>query len=452
MPTLSSDIIQFLSVFTIAVTMPTFAKMLTLLQGTILTSGRRTITAALRAMGLSEDQEFSKYHHVFNRARWSPWVVSKLLLELLIKSCLSPDAALVLLIDDTLERRRGPKIKYKGWFRDPIRSTVKRVSTSLGIRWLCVAMAVTVPWSSRCWALPFILVPTLSPQVSQKLGKKHRSLLDWAEYLVVKIRRWQPNRPIILVGDGAFATMPLLQRCQRRHIRVTLVARMRFDAVLHQPPGPQPKSKPGPKPKKGARLPNPQAYLNDPTTTWTEQEVDWYGGQRQMVEIATGQCLWYRRGLDPAHIRWVLIRCPTDETFEPIPLLCADPDVAVTQIVEWFVLRWNIEVTFEEIRAQLGFETQRHWSDKAIERTVPALFALFSLVTLIAIRLHPDQLPVQSTAWYHKQEATFSDALAAVRRHLWGLDEYCRSADQPEMFLIPAPVWANLVQVVLYAT
>lgn len=450
MPTLSSDIIQVLSIFTIAVTVPTFAKMLVLLQGTLLTSGRRTITAALRAMGLSDEPQFSKYHQVFNRAKWSPWVLSKLLLALLIKSCVPPGAALVLLIDDTLERRQGPKIKYKGWFRDPIRSTVKRVSTSLGIRWLCVALAVTVPWSRRSWALPFMLIPTLAPKTSQKWGKKHRTLLDWAEYLVVKIRRWQPDRPLILVGDGAFAAMPLLQRCQRKHIRVTLVARMRFDAVLHQPPGPQPKSKPGPKPKKGARLPNPQAYLDDPTTAWTKQEVDWYGGQRQLVEIATGHCLWYRRGLDPAPIRWVLVRCPNG-TFEPIPLLCADPAVTAVQIVEWFVLRWNIEVTFEEIRAQLGFETQRHWSDKAVERTTPLLFGLFSLVTLIAIQLHPDQLPLQRTAWYDKEEATFSDALAAVRRHLWGLDEYSNSADQPDMLLIPAPVWASLVQVALYA-
>jgi hypothetical protein len=452
MPTLSPDIIQVLSIFTIAVSGPTFVKMVVLLQGTILTSGRRTITAALRAMGLSAEAEFSKYHQVFNRAKWSPWVLSKLLLSLLIKSCLPPGAALVLLIDDTLERRRGPKIKYKGWFRDPIRSTVKRVSTSLGIRWLCVALAVQVPWSKRPWALPFILIPTLAPGVSQKLGKPHRSLVGWAVYLVVKIRRWQPDRSIILVGDGAFAAMPLLQRCQRQGVKVTLVARMRFDAVLHQPPGPQPHQKRGPKPKKGSRLPNLQAVLDDPTTPWTKQEVHWYGGQRQTVEIATGQCLWYRRGLDPAPIRWVLVRGLADETFEPCPLLCADPEAAAAQIVEWFVMRWNIEVTFEEIRAQLGFETQRHWSDKAIERTAPALFGLFSLVTLITIRLYPDQLPVQDTAWYHKEQATFSDALAAVRRQLWGLDDYGRSPDQPDMFLIPAPVWASLVQIALYAT
>lgn len=357
MPTLSPDIIRLLSIFTIAVTGPTLAKMGVLLQGTLLSSGRRV-------MGLSESQQFSKYHQVFNRAKWSPWLVSQLLLELIIATCLSPEAVLVLGIDDTLERRQGPQIKYKGWFRDPLRSTAKKVSTSLGLRWLCVAVLTVVPWSRRRWALPFILIPTLSPATSRKLGKQHRTLLGWAEYVVVKIRRWQPDRSIALVGDGAFATMPLLQRCQRKHIRVTLVARLRFDAVWHQPAGQR-----GPKPKKGARLPNPQAYLDDPNTIWTQHDLWWYGGQRQRVEIATGQCLWYRRGLDPAPIRWVLVRCPSDEPFRPFPLLCADPQLPAAQIVEWFVMRWNIEVTFQEIRAQLGFETQRQWSDKAIERT-----------------------------------------------------------------------------------
>lgn len=452
MPTLSPDIIDLLSIFTIAMTARTFTKMLVLLQGTILAPGPRTITAALRVMGLNDEPQFSKYHHLFNRAKWSPWVLSKLLLELIINNCLAEDEGLVLVIDDTLERRQGRKIKYKGWFRDPLRSTVNKVSTSLGIRWLCVGVLVSVPWSSRPWALPFILMPTLSPKTSQKLGKKHRTLLDWTEYLVVKIRRWQPDRQIVLVGDGAFAAMPLLQRCQRKHIRIILVARMRLDAVLHQFPGPQPKGKRGPKPKKGARLLNPKGYLNDDKTTWLKEKVRWYGGQHQPVEIATGHCLWYRRGWDPAPIRWVLVRCPTDDNFQPIPVLCSDPTIPAKQIVEWFVSRWNIEVTFEEVRCHLGFESQRQWSDKAIERTAPLLFGLFSLITLIAMRLYPDQLPVQSTAWYHKEQATFSDALTAVRRHLWGVDEYLNSAKKAEMVLIPAQIWLGISQAALYAT
>ena len=120
------------------------------------------------------------------------------------------------------------------------------------------------------------------------------------------------------------------------------------------------------------------------------------------------------------------------------------------QIIEWFVQRWNIEVTFEEIRAHLGFETQRQWSDNAIERSTPALFGLFSLVVLIALRLHPHKLPCQAACWYPKQEATFSDALAAVRNHLWQLDNYSTSPDLADAILIPAHLFRALRHVALH--
>ena len=120
------------------------------------------------------------------------------------------------------------------------------------------------------------------------------------------------------------------------------------------------------------------------------------------------------------------------------------------QIIEWFVLRWNIEVTFEEVRAHLGFETQRQWSDNAIERTTPALFGLFSLVVLMALRLHPQQLPCQTAGWYPKQEPTFSDVLAAVRCHLWQLDYYSNSPDAPDAILIPGHLFRALCQIALH--
>jgi hypothetical protein len=90
------------------------------------------------------------------------------------------------------------------------------------------------------------------------------------------------------------------------------------------------------------------------------------------------------------------------------------------QIVGWFVRRWQVEVTFQEARTHLGLETQRQWSDKAIARTTPCLLALFSITTLMASRLPArERQQVAETAWYHKQQPTFSDALAAVRRAIW---------------------------------
>jgi hypothetical protein len=153
MPIPSAKIIQLLNTFAPAFTKPTFNNALILLYGTILAVGARTVTAALRAVGLTHHPNFTTYHRVLNRARWSPLVLSRLLLGLLVRTLLPADAPLVLLVDETLERRRGKKIAYKSYFRDVVRSTSQHPVKSEGIRWLCVALLVQVPWNeSRQWA------------------------------------------------------------------------------------------------------------------------------------------------------------------------------------------------------------------------------------------------------------------------------------------------------------
>ena len=451
MPSPSQDIIQLLMVFAQAFTVPTFANALVLLYGTILSPGRRTVTAALRAMGLADSPHFTNYHRVLNRTQWSPWVLSKLLLALIIRFFVPEGMPLLLAVDETLERRRGPKIKYKGWFRDPIRSTVNHVSKSLGIRWICLAILVPVPWSQRLWALPFMTIPALGPKTSDKLKKRHRTIVDWAMIMIEKVRTWQPDREIALIGDGSYAAVILVQRCQRLRRPVRLVSRLRLDACLHDFPGPQPKDKRGPKPKKGARLPNLAAVLADPKTCWQKLKVLWYGAEEKEIEMVSGVCLWYRPGLTPVPIRWVLLRCPED-SFNPQAFFCSDPQVPAAQIIAWFIARWNIEVTFDELRAHLGFETQRQWSDKAIERTAPSLFGIFSLVVLMAKVLHPEILPVRQASWYLKDEPTFIDALAAVRSDLWRSINYRTSAQEADMVLIPHAALFSLLEAACYST
>ncbi len=451
MPSPSPEIIPLVSVFATAFTAPTFAKALILLCGTILAPGRRTVTAALRAMGLADDEQFAKYHRVLNRDRWSPWVLSRLLLGLIIVMFLPAGAPLILVVDETLERRRGRKIKYKGWFRDPIRSTAKHVTKALGIRWICLAVLVPVPWSTRLWALPFMTIPALGPKTSAKLKKRHRTLVEWAMSMIETVRRWQPEREIVLVGDGSYAAVVLVLRCQRLKQPVKLVSRLRLDATVHDFAGPQPKSKRGPKPKKGDRQPSLAARLTDPKTYWQTMKIPWYGGDEKEIEFVTGACLWYRRSLPPAPIRWVLVRCP-EGSFKPEAFFCSDTDVSARQIVTWFIARWNIEVTFEELRAHLGFETQRQWSDKAIERTTPCLFGIFSLVMLMAKVLHPEILPIRRASWYPKQEAAFSDVLAAVRSDLWHRSNYSTSPQDANMLLIPRATLFSLLEVACYST
>lgn len=451
MPTPSPEIIQLLSVFAIAFTAPTWKKALVLLFGTILTPGRRTVTAALRAMGLADEERFEKYHRVLNRDRWSPWVISQILLSLIIQLCLPAGAPLLLVVDETLERRRGPRIKYKGWFRDPVRSTANKVVKALGIRWIVLAIVVPVPWSERGWALPFMTIPALSPKTSAKLNKRHRTVVEWADFMIQKVRRWQPEREIVLVGDGSYAAVALVQRCQRFKRPVKLVSRLRLDARLFDPPAPQPKSKRGPKPKKGQRQPTLGARLTDPKTLWEKLTLTWYSGVEKTVEFVTGTSLWHTPGLDPVPLRWVLVRCP-EGSFRPQAYFCSDPTVTPEQILMWVIARWNIEVTFEEVRAHLGFETQRQWSDRAIERTTPCLLGVFSLVVLMAKTLHPEKLPMRQAAWYPKVGATFSDALAAVRRDLWDYRNHDGSPSDDDMVLIPRQTVSSLLNLVCYST
>src|SRR5215216_1085199 len=150
-------LLPLLTPFAVAFTAPTFRHGLILVAGMLLASGRRTVTAALRAVGLAEERRFIAYHRVLNRGVWSALVLSRLLLALLVRTFLTPGAPLEVVVDGTLERRHGRKLAWKGRFHDAVRSQPGQVVTSEGIHWICVALLVSVPWSRRRWALPFLV-------------------------------------------------------------------------------------------------------------------------------------------------------------------------------------------------------------------------------------------------------------------------------------------------------
>ena len=178
----------------------------------------------------------------------------------------------------------------------------------------------------------------------------------------------------------------------------------------------------------------------------------WYDGTTRAVELSSQTAVWYRSGKPPVTIRWVLIRDPQG-TFDPQALLCTDPSADPAQILEWFVLRWQLEVTFQEARTYLGVETQRQWSDLAIARTTPALLGLFSWTTLAAHALqkrHP--ITQRTAAWYDKPSPTFVDAIALVRRHLWLASEgFSLSAAAPDIQKLPVALYHRLVDSLAYA-
>jgi hypothetical protein len=447
-------LLPLLTPFAVAFTAPTFRHALILVSGTLLANGRRTVAAALRAVGLGAERRFTTYHRVLNRGVWSALVLGRLLLDLLVRTFLTPDAPLEVVVDGTLERRRGRTLAFKGRFHDAVRSQPGHVVTSEGIHWVCVALLVAVPWSRRRWALPFLAIPTFAPATSARLGKAHRTAPERTEVLVRLLRRWQPHRAVHVVGDSSFATMGLAQTC--RAARVRLTSRLVLNAQLYEPPPVRPASPPGVKPKKGPRQPKPIDRLAAATATgtaWQAQVVAWYGQRRRPLELASGTALWHTDGFAPLPIRWVLIRDPQGR-LSPYALFCTEPEVDALVILAAYLQRWNIEVTFEEARAHLGLETQRQWTTCAVGRTTPCLLGLFSVVVLLAHAAHPDRLPTRQAAWYAKPEATFIDALAAVRRQLWAGGTRRNSPSPPTTAPVansPPQILDFLVQTACYA-
>ncbi|WP_309228719.1 transposase [Roseomonas sp. KE2513] len=247
---------------------------------------------------------------------------------------------------------------------------------------------------------------------------RHKKLTDWARQLVLQVRRWLPHRDIVVVGDSGFAALELLAALA--HQEVTGTTRLRLDAALYNPAPPWLPGTNGRPRTKGARLPNLSEVLKDRDTRWQPLLVQgWYGEGARLVEICSATAVWRHGGMPVVPIRWVLVRDP-QLRFPPQALLCTDLHRAPEQILGWFVQRWQLEVTFQETRAHLGVETQRQWSDLAMARSTPCLLALFSLVTLLASRLRPaERNSAARSAWYGKPRPTFSDTLAAVRRHIW---------------------------------
>jgi len=390
-----------------------------LLLGAILAPGRRTVTAVLRIMGLSAERQFQAYHRVLNRAAWSSWALSRTLLKLLVQTFV-PTGPIICALDPTLERRRGAKIKAKGIYRDPVRSSQSHFVKASGLRWLSLMLLAPIPWAGRVWALPFLTCLAPSERFYAGRARAHKKLTDWGRQMVLQVRRWLPDRQLVIVADSEFAAISWLFRLTQLPGQLCLIVRLRLDAALYEPaPQRTPCTKGRPR-KKGKRLPTLEQIAANPKTRWQRVTIrNWYGEGRRVIELVSQTAVWFHSGQPPLPIRWVLIRDPKS-TFKTQALLCTDLKLDPVQIIRWFVLRWQTEVTYHEVREHLGVETQRQWSDLAIGRTTPALLGLFSLVTLLAHQhARRRKLPIRQTAWYRKAQPTFSDALALVRRQIW---------------------------------
>ena len=418
--------------------------------GALLAPGERTVTAILRVMGCSDDKQFQNYHRVLNRATWSSRELSRLLLGLLVRLFVAGNEPVIMAIDETIERRRGRQMAARGVYRDPVRSSKEFFVKTNGLRWISLMLLTPIPWACRVWALPFLSVLAPSERYHEERNMRHKTITEWAWQMILQVARWMPGRRLVVVADGTYAVLEFLRKVSRLPF-VSAITRLRLDACLYDPPPVREAGKRGRHARKGKAQPKLASRLTDPTTPWKTHTLSWYGGTTREMEIATGTALWYQSPVPPVAIRWVLIRDPQGK-YEPMALLCTDQEAEAAHIVEWFVLRWTVEVTFHEVRAHLGVETQRQWSDVAIVRTTPALLALFSLVTVFAHQLWDGQsFPVRQAAWYTKALPTFSDTLAFVRQHLWPSTFFSVSSPQGDTVQIPRALFDRFVNTLAFA-
>src|SRR5436190_2269137 len=306
----------FASSFTPAV----WRHVLVLIAGSLLAPGRRTVTAALRVMGLDQGAGFAVYHRVLSLGRCSSRAVAHRLLLLLV-AALVPQGPVVIGLDDTIERRWGAKIKARGIYRDPVRSSHGHFVKTSGLRWLCVMLLAPIPWAGCVWALPFLTVLAPSGHWSSQHRRRHKKLTDWARQALLQTARWLPGRRVVAVADSSFSVIELLRvvgRC------LCMVTRLRLDAGLYEP---APARKPGTKGRprvKGARLPSLAERIGDPTTPWRRVTIaGWYGGGERRLDVASGTAVWHPPGMR-GPIRWVLVRDAEGER-EPQAFLCTDP-------------------------------------------------------------------------------------------------------------------------------
>lgn len=408
-----------LSIFLPLFSTPTYRNFLFLFTAHTLCKGRRTVTELLKRMGLRNIKNFSRYHEFFSKAKWSPLRAAEILFIRLVSLA---GGEILISIDSTIERRKGPKIKGLGIQRDPVRSSRSRKVLVPGLNWLVCAIHIKFPWCNRTWALPFlsILMPPENP-LSTSLNhhdlnktKKHKTMTKWTCQVVILLRKWLgPNKKITIVADNAFATYVLANTCIDHGVE--LVSRMRTDARMFE--FPSKRNGRGRKNLVGKRLPTFKMMLEDPTMEWGTKEFGWYGGERKKMEFLTGTCLWYGYGIRPVPITWILTREPGNSNTGAV-IFSTAVDLVAENIIESFVCRWQLEVTFEEVRRHLGMETQRQWSDSAIDKITPCILASFSIINLIALEslaATGQNIPIQTSSWYKKTHVTFSDVLAYIR-------------------------------------
>jgi hypothetical protein len=402
-----------------ALTRPTYHRLVLLALAALLTIGGRTVANLLRTLGALAPGHPSSYHRALSHRRWPTRRLARRYIAAVLDR-FAPDGPVLLAGDDTVTEHRGAQVFGKGRHRDPVRSIRSFTTYRWGHKWVVLAMLDRPTSGRRRWALP-LLVALYRPEEKEtepgapRPRRAHKTPPDLLAQMLRILLRWFPDREFVCCGDGNYATHELAELAAAHPGRLTFVSKFYEDANLFEPPPPY--SGNGRPRVKGKELSKPARVVAEATER-PELEVAWYGGGRRRVETVTGVGHWYKGGRPLVPVRWVFVRDRTgthrDEYFFTTAVA-----MSVKAVIETYTARWNIETTFQEMRAYLGLETTRGRVRNTVLRAEPGLFVLYTLVAWLYAEAPARYRRDRPVEWPGKPEVTFSDAITAVRRWLW---------------------------------
>jgi len=407
--------LRALEVFRPAFTAPTFARWMLLMAAWVLCTERHAITECLVVSGAAGAWEHSAFHRVFSRGRWDLDALGKLWLMELVARMTARGLRLQFVIDDTLGSHKGPKVFGLGTHLDAVRSTRKTKVFTFGHVWVTCALVVTVPFSTRPFAIPLLFRLYRSKKECAKNGGAYHKKTEQARELVELLIAWLPEAAFDLLLDSGYTTRALLRGLPTR---VRVLGAMTVRASLLDAAGRTLRN--GRHSAKGAPLPACAVWADDDRRPWQTVAAHVYGGLREM-QIKTEVVLWWHvLGAQP--IRVVLLRCATGT----VPLrvfLCTDVALDVPSILSGYARRWSVEVFYFEVKQFLGLCASRARLEWAVRRTAPCVGLLYGVLVMWFWEQSECGLRavVPDRPWYgHKRNVSFEDSVRTARVALSG--------------------------------
>ena len=383
----------------------------------ILVVGDRTVSGVLRLLSLIEPLNPSTFHRLFSHRKWSSRQFAQVIAGFVIdRFC--PSGTIRLVGDETVDGHRGKKVYGKARHRDAVRSSHSYTVYRYGHKWVVLAVLVDLHYASRPIALPLLVALYRDNKTNTAERRRHKTPAELMCGLLAILMHWFPKRKFVFAGDNAYGSHAMARFAYRHRKRLSLVSKIVSDANLFRPP-PERKGKVNGRPRvKGESLPSPQEVVAKQTAKARKMKVRWYGGGWRNVRVVTGKGHWFKSGKGLVPILWVYVH-DLDGTHRDEYFFSTDLTMSAGDLIEMYGGRWNIETTFQEMRAHLGLEKTRGWHRNTVLRMAPSLFLLYTLVVTFYDTMPSSSSHLRTRSWIGKQYVTFSDMIISVRHHLW---------------------------------